>query len=60
MKEQCQIEGCQDPAKYALYEIKLDGNKVWIHVCILHEKHIGDENMRRAGGYFTEALGGKG
>jgi len=50
MKKQCQFKGCQETAKYALYEIKPNGNKEWLHVCILHEKHIGDENMRLAVG----------
>jgi len=57
MKKQCQFKGCQETAKYALYEIKPNGNKEWLHVCILHEKHIGDENMRLAGGYFTKPVG---
>jgi len=60
MKEQCQIEGCQNLAKYVLYKTYPDGKKKWLHVCREHEGEIGSENMRRAGGYFTKPLGGKG
>ena len=49
----CQVEGCQDKAKYALYRTDSKGNKEWLHVCHLHEGIIGSENHRRAGGYYT-------
>ena len=50
---QCQIEGCTNPAKYGLNKTFADGIKKWLYVCPLHEKHIGDENMQRAGGYYS-------
>lgn len=49
---QCQVEGCNSPAKYELYQTDSKGNKKWLHVCPLHEGIIGSENMRRAGGYY--------
>ncbi len=52
MKGQCEVEGCQDPAKYGLYKTQPDGKKVWLHVCRKHEGEIGSENHRRAGGYY--------
>ena len=47
----CQVEGCNDSAKYGLYRTK-NGQKEWLHVCRLHEGQIGSENMRRAGGRY--------
>lgn len=49
---QCQVEGCPSLAKYAMFRTQPDSGKEWLHVCCLHEKHIGDENMDRAGGYY--------
>lgn len=46
---QCQIEGCNNPAKYGLYRTNPDGQKEWLYVCPLHEREIGDENVRRCG-----------
>ena len=54
MTGQCKIEGCTNLAKYALYMTLEDGKKVWLHVCRTHEKIIGDDNMRRAGGYISQ------
>ena len=54
MKGQCEIGGCHEPAKYALYKTYPDGKKVWLHVCKEHEGEIGNENFKRAGGYFTK------
>lgn len=52
-KENCQIEGCKQRAKYALYYIKpITGEKKWLHVCREHEAEIGQENLCRAGGYW--------
>lgn len=53
-KEQCQIDGCQNLAKYALYKLFPNSEKRWLHVCREHEEEIGSENMRRAGGYYTK------
>jgi protein-arginine kinase activator protein McsA len=44
------------PAQYGIYKTLPDGEKKWLNVCKGCEKKIGDENMRRAGGYYT---GGK-
>lgn len=43
----CEVEGCNNKARYALYQILLDGRKRWLHVCKQHEGEIGSENMRR-------------
>jgi len=53
MKERCEIEGCKNLAKYAMYKTYPDGEKIWIHVCESHEQEIGQENFKRAGGYLT-------
>ena len=52
-KTNCQVEGCTAPAKYGIYKTNSDGTKVWLKVCKLHDKQIGDENMARAGGYYN-------
>ena len=52
-KEQCQIGGCKNLAKYALYKTFSNGEKKWLHVCESHEQEIGQDNYRRAGGYLT-------
>lgn len=49
---QCQVEDCFKLAKHGLYRTNANGEKVWLHVCGYHEGIIGDENMRRAGGYY--------
>ena len=49
---QCQVESCYSPAGYGLYRTKPDGRKEWLYVCWLHQKLIGDENMRLAGGRY--------
>ena len=48
----CQVEGCQEKAEFSLYRINIKGEKKWVRVCRLHEKHIGDANMKRAGGRY--------
>ena len=61
MSEQCQ-NGCQEPAEYAMYKTYFytyqnspsTGIKRWIRVCEKCEEEIGNENMRRAGGYYTK------
>ena len=53
----CQVEGCNEKAKYGLYRTDSKGNKEWLHVCRLHEGEIGSENMRRAGGYYERGKG---
>ena len=55
---QCQVEGCNRLARWALYRTNPDGRKVWLHVCDEHERIIGNENMRRAGGRY-EPKGGE-
>jgi len=55
----CQVEGCNNKAKYWLYKTYFHtflnspsrGIKKWLHVCRGCERGIGNENMRRAGGY---------
>jgi len=53
----CQVEGCDTPAKYGLYRTDSKGNKEWLNVCPRHERLIGDENHRRAGGYYERGKG---
>jgi hypothetical protein len=48
MKGQCEIPGCNNPARYALYKTLPDGKKKWLHVCLRHEADIGHENILRA------------
>lgn len=48
-KVMCQVEGCHYEAKFNLYRFNRDGTKTWINVCDMHERRIGDANMRRAG-----------
>ena len=55
-KEPCQIEGCNRMSKYNIYRNCADGKKVWLNCCERHEKIIGDENMRRAGGRYEDKL----
>ena len=43
----CEAEGCNNPARYALYKTYPEGKK-WIYVCKKHEGLIGNENMKRA------------
>ncbi len=45
---QCEVKGCQNEAKYGLFKTYPNGRKVWLHVCPLHEREIGNENLRRA------------
>jgi len=52
MKKLCEVEGCPNLAKYALYKTFPDGTKKWLKVCGQHEEEIGNENMRRAGGRY--------
>jgi len=44
--ETCQVEGCKQPAKYALFH-RNDDIKTWLHVCDMHDKSIGVDNQRR-------------
>jgi len=53
MKGQCEVEGCKNPAKWAMYKTFPNGEQKWIHVCDSHEQEIGAENFKRAGGYLT-------
>ena len=48
----CQVESCNSPAKYGIYRTDSKGNKQWLHVCKEHEGPIGEENLKRAGGYY--------
>ena len=50
LNENCQYDGCNQPARYALFRTYPDGKKVWLHVCKGHERLIGDENLRQDGG----------
>jgi len=53
----CEVEGCNEKAKYGLYRTDNKGNKEWLHVCRLHEGLIGNENLKRAGGYYEGKKG---
>lgn len=53
MKGQCEVEGCNNLAKWAMYKTFPNGEKKWLHVCDEHEGEIGQENFNRAGGYLT-------
>ena len=59
MKGQCEVNGCTNQARFALYRTDPDGEKKWIHVCQTHEKEIGAENLQRAGGYTAKTKGGR-
>jgi len=54
VRKRCQVNGCKQSAKYALYKTYDGGEKVWIQVCDQHEKEIGSENLKRAGGRIYE------
>ena len=55
MTKECEMEGCQNKAHWALYYTDpKTGIKKWLHVCKKHEGIIGQENIERAGGYLTE------
>ena len=53
MKAKCEVEGCNNLAKYAMYKTYPDGKKRWLHVCESCEQEIGQENYKRAGGYLS-------
>lgn len=48
----CQIEGCNNLARYGLFKTSVDGKKSWLYVCLYHEGIIGSENMHQAGGRY--------
>ena len=47
-KKLCEVEGCDNTAKYALYKTVPDGKKQWLNVCADCAQVIGDENEKRA------------
>ena len=51
--ENCEIEDCPFLAHYALFKTMPSGKKQWLQVCRQHEREIGDENMRQAGGRYS-------
>jgi len=51
---QCQINECSLVAEYGIYYTNANGEKVWLNVCGDHERIIGNENMRRAGGRYVK------
>ena len=53
MTRQCEVEGCQNLVKWAMYKTFPNGEKKWLHVCGSCEQEIGQENFKRAGGYLT-------
>ena len=55
MQGQCEVLRCTEPARYGIYKTYPNDDKVWLHVCRLHEKYIGSENLERAGGYLTKS-----
>jgi len=50
----CQIDGCKNIAKFALFKTLPNGEKVWLNVCTEHELEIARENIERAGGYVKK------
>ena len=52
----CQVKDCINLARYNLYKTNSNGEKIWLYVCVKHEKIIGDENMRRAGGRYNAKI----
>ncbi len=42
----CEYEGCQQEAKYALYQLNEDFTKRWVQVCDWHDKLISSTNNR--------------
>jgi len=50
----CEVEGCPNKAKFALFRTNPDGKGVWLKVCPHHELEIGGDNMRRAGGRYEK------
>jgi len=46
---QCEVEGCNNIAKWGILRTLPNGEKRWLHVCREHEGEIGDKNMRLQG-----------
>jgi len=36
----CKYEGCDRPARYALYRLYPDFTKKWVNVCSVHDKIV--------------------
>ena len=47
MEGKCQVEGCYEPAKYAIGRRNKNNEKQWLHVCDKHEIEIARENGER-------------
>ena len=45
----CEIENCNEKARYFMYRINDNLSKDWIKVCWKCEGEIGDMNMKRQG-----------
>ncbi|GAJ13654.1 unnamed protein product [marine sediment metagenome] len=52
MRKTYEVEGCNDSARYGIFWLRLSGKKLWLYVCRLHERVIGNENMCWAGGRY--------
>lgn len=55
MTRECEINGYQKPAKFALNKTLPNGEKEWLHVCDVHELEIASENLRLVGRYVTKS-----
>ena len=45
-REICEFDGCSRNAKYAIYQFRPDGTKVWGYFCDEHENDVFEENQR--------------
>jgi len=41
----CEIEGCTSEVKFNLYQLNVDFNKKWVHVCNEHDIKIDQVNQ---------------
>lgn len=55
----CQVNGCKETAKFALYKTFPNGSKRWLNVCKQHDEEIGQENIQHAGGYIRKSKSGE-
>lgn len=53
----CEVENCNQVAKWSLFWTKADGKKYWVSVCDRHEQLIARENLKEAGGYIGQYAG---
>ena len=41
----CEIQGCDKKARFALYQLSLIEEKKWLHIYPEHEEKIGNKNL---------------